>query len=481
MAKKTPFVHLFRTPGGYYIFDVNTNTIIKTKKETYDLLKMSEKEELSYEDNRIKPFIDKMSQEGYFSSNRVKKVLHPATKYLDDYLKTKLQMICLQVTQNCNLRCEYCVYSDKYVNRSHSNAQMSFEVAKRAIDFLIERSIDVETVNISFYGGEPILEFELIKKCIDYAISEAEGKLVTFSLTTNGTLFTKEIIEFFQQHDVQITISLDGPKAIHDKNRKFAGSGCGTFDKVSENLKFFKDHYEKYFDEKVSFNVVLDSKSDFACVNSFFTSYDVIKQSIVITSYISDHYAKFEIDSNEENDIKTNYELFKLYLSNFNRIDNKYVSKLVQHHYEHINTNLSKNRGKTTLLNEEAHHGGPCIPGVLRLFVDVNGMFFPCERVDENSEAMKIGNIYDGYNIDKIKNLLNIGQITSESCIDCWAFNFCTICAALADDNGKLSASKKLSKCDEVRYSLEQNLIDYCILREFGHTFEDSKFFMTEA
>lgn len=87
------------------------------------------------------------------------------TELLDDILDVNIESINLQVTQNCNLRCEYCPYTGNfYNNRRHTNKSMSFELVKRGIDFLYNHSMNCEVVNVAFYGGEPLLEFELIKK-----------------------------------------------------------------------------------------------------------------------------------------------------------------------------------------------------------------------------------------------------------------------------------------------------------------------------
>jgi uncharacterized protein len=470
MNTEKPFVHLFKNPGGYYIFDVNTNAIIKTNKQVYDFLQAGQ---LSYDDNDSVHAIEKLKARGFLSSKRVKEITHPFDDTVEYYLSNKLKMIILQVTQQCNLRCEYCIYSGKYLNRGHTNLRMNFETAKKSIDFLMNNSRDVERVSVTFYGGEPLLEFELIKKCIHYAQEISEGKTVLFNFTTNGTLFTKEIIEFFEQHDTTIAISLDGPKEINDRNRKFAVSGCGSFEKTSKNLAFFKENYPEYFREKVLFNTVLDRNSDFSCVNEFFASYDTVKDSMINVSNISTNYAKFQIQSPEEYDIKLNYEIFKLYLNKVNRLDDQYVSKLVEGEYKRLRQQIFEGRTRMKELPEKSHHGGPCIPGTQRLFVDVNGNFFPCERVSENSEAMRIGHIDTGFDIEKVRTLLNIGRVTAESCKNCWVFRFCTLCAAAADDTKELSPKIKNLNCIAVRNMQEQSLKDYCTLKEFGHTFEN--------
>ena len=158
--------------------------------------------------------------------------------------------VILQVTQNCNLRCEYCVYSGSYINRVHTNKRMSFETAVKTIDFLAAHSLNCNEVSIGFYGGEPLLEIELIKKAVSYAKEVFGEKKVNFNMTTNATLLNMDIADFLVQNDFNITISLDGPRNIHNKNRIFANSNKGTFDLIMENIALIREKYP-FFDKKM--------------------------------------------------------------------------------------------------------------------------------------------------------------------------------------------------------------------------------------
>ena len=109
-----PFIHLFRTSKGYYFYDVNTDSILKVSQKTYNLLG---KEQISYED--MNDEMKELLKQNYLQDNKERITEHPLTNYIDVYLKNKISSIVLQVTQNCNLRCEYCVYSGGYYNRSH--------------------------------------------------------------------------------------------------------------------------------------------------------------------------------------------------------------------------------------------------------------------------------------------------------------------------------------------------------------------------
>ena len=117
---------------------------------------------------------------------------------------------------------------------------MSEEIALRAVDFFMERSSAVESPIIGFYGGEPFLEFGLIKKVVNYVNDAYADRNCGFNLTTNLTLLNDEIIKFVIKNNVNIMISIDGPEQIQNRNRVFE-SGKGSFDTVVEKAKKFKE------------------------------------------------------------------------------------------------------------------------------------------------------------------------------------------------------------------------------------------------
>ena len=380
MLETKPFIHLFETRGSYYIYDVNTNLILKTSREAYntlqDLMAGREPQESDWADAEIK----KMQGDGFLLSDRLSSIEHPADEYLQDVLNNRLNMIILQVTQQCNLRCRYCAYSGIYEHRKHENRRMSIETAKKGIDFLIDHSTEMNRLVISFYGGEPLMEFELIKECIIYAERVSEGKPVIFNMTTNGTLLNDKNVDFIQQHNVRLMISLDGPREIHDKNRRFASNDQGSFDKIMLNMDNIKARYPEYYN-KILFSVVLDSNSDFKCTNDFFSTEDTIKDLYLNVSSITDRYAKNKRDINEEFVIQTGYDTFKAFLGTLGKLDKQHVSRLVLQQLEQLRKDIYDNRKPEKVLFGKGHHGGPCIPGAQRLFMSVDGNFFPCERV----------------------------------------------------------------------------------------------------
>ena len=133
-GKSIPFIHVFRTSVGNYFYDVNKNEIVKISEETFEILSKCEKnntiDERFYCNSEIKHLINR----GYLRSDKVMVSKHPDLDYIQVFLQNHLDTLLLQVSQGCNLRCEYCIYSGEYNNRTHQNKIMSWDTAKRTIN-----------------------------------------------------------------------------------------------------------------------------------------------------------------------------------------------------------------------------------------------------------------------------------------------------------------------------------------------------------
>ncbi len=476
MVEYEALIFMFETPLKKYIYDTNRNAIIAVSEYVYNFLKKNMKHLNHLEMVKDKCHtVNTMIKDGYLSNNKIQKIEHPATEYLEDILDNKLQTLTLQITQQCNLRCKYCVYSGSYINRRHSDKIMSFDIAKRGIDFLIEHSRNSQILNLGFYGGEPLLEYDLIKQCVNYIQEKAEGKKVTFNITTNATLLNEENIKFFMENNIDIMISLDGPKEIHNKNRVFAANGRGTFDVIVEKLEMIKKTFPNYYG-KIHFNSVIDPKMDLNCFNEFFSNSELLKDSLINTNFVSTDYM-LEEDEKEWSIIdyfdKYEYEKFKMFLSKLGRFDAKNVSKVAEAAFDSMKMALFTMRTNTQNLTNTMHPGGACIPGVRKLFMNIEGDLFPCEKCSETSSIMKIGNIKTGFDIEAVSKLLNVGKVIEDKCKNCWAVRLCEICPVSIDDNGVLSERRKLENCRDILSSRELQLKNYCMLKEFGYDFDD--------
>ncbi len=466
------FVHPFSTANNHYLYDANTSNIVLVTKNIYNYYKNNESGHL--DDDDIKD-IHRMKESGLLKKSPIKEITHPMTKILPDILSRRVENITLQVTQQCNLRCKYCVYSGSYITRIHSSRTMSLETAKKGVDFIVSNSLDLDQINIAFYGGEPLLQFNLIKKVVEYAEVETEGKKVSFGMTTNGTLFNDEILNFLQEKKFMLVISLDGPEEVHDKNRIFAKDGKGTFSTIIHWLRYIKENFSDLY-RNTSFNAVIDPKLDIGCASSFFVNCEEIADSAVNSGLIGTSYKRSNEEIPEQFIIADEEEHFKVLLNKLGRLSSKHISKIAEGRLNQTRSTLFHFRKRTAYdLAPINHPGGPCIPGARKLFMDVNGKFFPCESVSESSSCMIIGDIEQGFDLEQAEYLLNVGRTTEEACKTCWSFQMCVQCCLMADKDGHLDGAERLSRCDNVRAQNEDALLDYCSLLEYGYKFSNQE------
>ena len=153
-----------------------------------------------------------------------------------------LSTIVLNVNTGCNLSCSYCYKED--LTTPSKGDRMEFETAKKSFELLLRQAKDRDRVNLVFFGGEPLTNMRLIREVVDYAETRVAGigKAVDFTLTTNATLLTEEIVDWLDAHRFGLTVSMDGPKALHDRNRKTVG-GQGTYDVVATKARMLLSRY----------------------------------------------------------------------------------------------------------------------------------------------------------------------------------------------------------------------------------------------
>lgn len=427
-----PFIHCFKTAKEYYVYDVNTDKIIQVSFETYNFL------ENNIWDEKAEREIEKLINEGYLKRTRVEEVKHFATDFLESYLENRMNQLVLQVTQKCNLRCSY------------------------------------EDIYISFYGGEPLLMFRLIKEVVEYVKREYCQRTVHFNLTTNGTLFTPEIVQYFIKNNIQIMFSLDGPKEVHDKNRIFAGSNRGSFEKLRDSMKMIYSMDRKYYKKNVSFNTVLDPQNELRTIYEFLDKDRLISKNLSRISVLNDNYTDKQCEFSGEFVEEQEYEYFKCFLSKLKRINEKFVARAVKEEFDNEMREIKQHEEKMQEeISKVNHHSGPCIPGAKKIFVTAEGNIYPCERVSEISEVSKIGDIKKGIDKNKVLNLLNIERYSQDRCKDCWAYQHCTICIACADDTKNISNKEIEKHCWKVRGGFEEAMKNYCTLKELGYKFEE--------
>jgi len=373
---------------------------------------------------------------------------------IGEFWKRRAALLVLGITERCNLCCSYCCFSGSFEGqRTHSQKSMTWEIAEKAISYFLENDqVGDGLCPITFYGGEPLLEFELVKRCVEYAESKAAelGKKVRFSVTTNGTLLDDQAVDWLVEHRFLTLISLDGPRAAHDRYRVFP-DGNGSFRLVENNLRRFAERYPEYKDRGLSVTLAppLDLNATAALIEELYPDYPISRVVLVNTGKDT------RIHDRETN--PTQYGCHSackescLPLEPFRRFepsDDKQLKKLweacVQNIKDYGITEARQKNPFAMLLFEQQiafyHRRNvtneasdqvfyiPCFPGFTRRFCDADGNYRVCERVDD-SKAYQMGNVWDGPDPARLIRIMEMRRHFGD-CGNCTALKTCDLCYA---------------------------------------------------
>jgi uncharacterized protein len=344
---------------------------------------------------------------------------------------------------------------------------MNKETCRKAVDFFCERAFNSEEPCITFYGGEPLLRFDLIKETVKYVKKKYAGKNFVFNLTTNASILNKEILNFFIENDFSVAVSLDGPQQINDRYRRFK-NGKGTFKRIMKTLEFIKEYNKDYYSSRVSISSVLSPPFDKIDEIIDFFSIDKILVEIKgnISSYLVDTGdTTFIEDFNLE-------ESFKEYSKVFRKFNKRIKKSILDNHLNQLT--IEKNRIFNILydlsrkpikrINEYAIPFGACHIGLRRVFVTTNGGFHVCERA---GYEYKIGCVEKGFDYERIAYYYRKLEEVLEDCKNCWAINLCERCWAVIGNLEEFTGKRKEDFCNRNKKVIEKAFKLYVqLLRE---------------
>ena len=232
-------IHQYKSNGYNIVLDVNSGSVHVVDDLTYDIISM-------YEDNDKDTIIEKFKDD--YSISDISEVYDEITQlkedgqlftediyrqYITDFKKRKtvVKALCLHIAHDCNLACKYC-----FAGKGEYNGKkdlMSLEVGKRALDFLIENSGNRRNLEVDFFGGEPLMNFDVVKGIVEYGRSKEKeyDKNFRFTLTTNGILLDDDVMEFANKEMSNVVLSLDGRKEVNDEMRP-TRNGKGSYDLI---------------------------------------------------------------------------------------------------------------------------------------------------------------------------------------------------------------------------------------------------------
>ena len=325
-----------------------------------------------------------------------------------------VKALCLHIAHTCNLNCSYCFASQ---GKYHGDrAVMSFEVGKRALDFLIENSGTRRNLEVDFFGGEPLMNFDVVKELVAYArsVEKEKGKNFRFTLTTNGVLVDDDVIDFANRECANVVLSLDGRKEIHDRFRvDYAGNG--SFDKIVPKFqKFVEARGGKNYYMRGTFT---HANPDF--LEDIKVMLDLGFNELSMEPVVCAPGDPSELTPEDMEIVKKQYEDLAFLMLQKDKEGKPFT-------FYHYMIDLT---------------GGPCIykrisgcgSGTEYMAVTPWGDLYPCHQF-VGEEKFKLGNIWDGVtNKETQCEFASCNVYAHEECRDCWARLYCSGgCAANA-------------------------------------------------
>ena len=334
------------------------------------------------------------------------------------HLKAKtsgvVKALCLHIAHTCNLNCEYCFASQGKYHGERS--MMSFEVGKRAFDWLIENSGSRRNLEVDFFGGEPLMNFDVVKQLVEYArsIEKEKGKNFRFTLTTNGVLVDDDVIDFCNREMSNVVLSLDGRKEIHDRYRvDYAGNG--SWDKIVPKFqKFVEKRGGKNYYMRGTFT---HANPDF--LKDIQTMLDLGFNELSMEPVVCAAEAPSELTEADFPIVCQQYEDLAMLMLKKDKEGKPFT-------FYHYMIDLT---------------GGPCIykrisgcgSGTEYMAVTPWGDLYPCHQF-VGDERFKLGDIWKGVDNTEIQSEFAACNVYAHpECRDCWARLYCSGgCAANA-------------------------------------------------
>lgn len=410
-------IHKFQAKGVNIVLDVNSGGVHVVDELTYKMLDLVEP---PFGEDCPDAVIEGLK--GEFSVEEIKeayedikeafeqKVLFSNDIYGDfanTAVKSPIKAMCLHIAHDCNLRCKYCFASTGDFGTGRK--LMPLETGKAAIDFLLTHSQGRENLEVDFFGGEPLMNFEVVKEIVSYARSKEEeyGKNFRFTITTNGLLLTEDKIDFINKEMHNVVLSIDGRKEVNDKMRvRVDGSGC--YDKIVENYRKLveKRGDKEYYVRGTYTKYNLDFAKDVMHL------YEAGFDKISVEPVMEDDSVEYAITEKDLDQIYAEYD------------------KLVDQIGE-----LKAAGGDITFFHFMIDlDQGPCVIKRLRgcgsgneyVAITPDGEIYPCHQFVGHEQYL-MGTLEDGTFNESIKEEFAGCHVYSKpSCGDCWAKFYCS-------------------------------------------------------
>lgn len=456
-------VHCYKNNGYNIVLDSNSGSVHAVDEVAFEVIDKYEsrsKEEIILELCDKYPEITADDIEEIFQD--IEELKKEGKLFSEDKFKdlqidikarpTQLKALCLHIAHDCNMCCKYCFAGEG--EYSGDRSLMSFEVGKRALDFLIEQSGSRKNLEVDFFGGEPLLNFDVVKQLVAYArsIEKEKGKNFRFTLTTNGVLLNDEVMEWANKECYNVVLSLDGRKETNDRMRR-TRNDKGTYDLILPKFqKMAKERNQQGYYIRGTYT---HYNTDFA--NDILHLADLGFEQLAMEPVVTDPKMDYALQESDIPKLKDQYDLLAKEMCKRNREGKGFT-------FFHYMIDLE---------------GGPCIykrisgcgVGTDYMAVTPWGDLYPCHQF-VGDEKLLLGNVFDGVKNTDIVNEFKLCNVYSrEACQDCFAKLYCSGgCSA----NAYHTTGKITGTCD-MSCELHRKRVENAIMIKIDELFANSE------
>lgn len=408
-------VHQYKNNGYNIVLDVNSGAIHVVDDVTYDVIEL-------FEDNSAKEIIEKLVDR--YSQTEIEEAIQEVNELKDneelftedtykeriiDFKKrqTVVKALCLHIAHDCNLACRYCFAEEgEYHGR---RALMSYETGKQALDFLIANSGSRRNLEVDFFGGEPLMNWDVVKQLVAYGREQEKlhDKHFRFTLTTNGVLLNDEIMEFANKEMDNVVLSIDGRREVHDRMRPFR-KGAGSYDLIVPKFQKFAEsrHQDKYYVRGTYTHFNTDFSKDVLHLA------DLGFKQISVEPVVAQPTDEYALKDSDLPVLFDEYDRLAAEMVKRNKAGNGF-------NFFHFMIDLE---------------GGPCVykrlsgcgSGTEYLAVTPWGDLYPCHQFVGNEDFL-MGNVWDGIKATDIQDEFKCCNVyAKEKCRNCFARFYCS-------------------------------------------------------
>ncbi|MBU3182320.1 thioether cross-link-forming SCIFF peptide maturase [Clostridium psychrophilum] len=443
-------IHKFKCNDEYFILDVSSGTIHVVDKTIYDIVNENSIDSRSnvinkyrgkYDENILNECYDEIEElikkDQLYSEDKYEYIAKNFEKE-PDYIKA----VCLNIAHDCNLRCKYCFADGEGYDQQ--KILMSFDVAKRSIDFLIENSGSRKNIEVDFFGGEPLLNMEVVKNTVSYArgLEKQYNKKFRFTITTNAILLTPNIMDYLEENMVNVVLSIDGRKEVEDSIR-VGINGEGTYDDILPKIKSMVERRTKSKKQYYIRGTFTSQNLDFSKDVKHFIDFGFKEISIEPVVLPADNPLSIKKEYLEQ--IYEQYDII--------------FNELLKHDdviFYHFNININ---------------GGACIykrisgcgAGFEYIAVTPEGDIYPCHQFVGN-KVFYMGNVYDGIKNKEMSTDFRKSNIYNKpDCKKCWARFYCS--GGCQANNYNFTGNVKMPY--EIGCNMQRKRIEYAIALQY--------------